>query len=278
MRTVTVLTIVVGLVAGASVGQEVEIQSLNPSGELTWIAPSNSDCTVEWASSLTPTADWQRSWIALKDIPCTGGTSRASVPMYYRVACRTNGLFVRMPIGRTYAYTASNTVGQVWTQELSCVGVFSIPAQARDYVFLQVTEVYEGTAPLGSGESEGWFWRATEQGAYLLSGLADFAQEDYLEWQDAPIGTTWTNMSGDDPPEPIFTTIETNETVVVGAGTFPGCIRFLHTMTNQSPPHTQWRQWIKPGFFMVKEVTLYDTGHPQACPITFDLQSWHEAQ
>lgn len=65
--------------------QEVRIESLSSNGKLTWQCPSNSDCTVEWANSLTGT--WNRTWLDLMNIRCTNSIASASVPMFYRVSC-----------------------------------------------------------------------------------------------------------------------------------------------------------------------------------------------
>ena len=75
-------TITAGLIIACATvlhAQEVYIDSLDGNGQLTVTAPSNSDFTVEWASSLTPSPDWQSNWMDLKNIHCTNETMTVDV-------------------------------------------------------------------------------------------------------------------------------------------------------------------------------------------------------
>lgn len=89
MKTRSLVWIInVGL-AVAAWGQGVEITSLQSDGEMSWVAPSGSVCTVEWASTLHPVPDWQRSWNSLAGILMTDSNATARVPLFYRVVCDT---------------------------------------------------------------------------------------------------------------------------------------------------------------------------------------------
>ena len=110
-KTTIIAALIIACVAVLH-AQEVHIDSLDGNGQLTVTAPSNSDFTVEWASSLIPTVEWKQSWSSLKNIPCTNGTMTVEVPMFYRVTCWTNGLFVRMPVGRTFIYSVTNDIDE----------------------------------------------------------------------------------------------------------------------------------------------------------------------
>lgn len=255
-------TLLAGVLLGIGAvgqGQEVRIDSFSNNGLMTWQAPSNSDCTVEWASSLIPTAKWSRTWLDLMNIHHTSGVTTASVPMFYRVASWTNGLFLRMPIGRTLVFSVSNVLGQVWTQEVSSAGMLTIPSMTNDYVLLAQTVHYDGTPPEGLIENQMMFLRSSDNAMYM----AEFVGREGMVWRNGPIGTTWTNGTE-------TTLIETNESVTVPAGTFTGCLKFKHTDSSEPPPNNTWSEWVKPGFVMVKWVDYWTS----AAPVTYQLQSW----
>jgi hypothetical protein len=234
-------------------GQQVRIDSFSGNGLITWQAPSNSDCTLEWASSLLPTATWSRTWLDLVNVHCTNGATTASVPMFYRVAAWTNGLFVRLPVGRTYRFASTNMAGRTWTQEVFCAGGITIPSTTNNYMLLARSDHYSGSQPAGSDQDGMMMIRATDKAAYALFGAA----EEMLYWQNAPIGTSWTNAIG-------VCVIETNETITVPAGTFTGCVKIRHLNDNSC-------EWVKPGFFMVRSEFLI--GDPDG-PASSVLESW----
>ena len=76
--------------AAAAWGQDAEITSFQSNGEASWVAPSGSVCTVEWASTLHPAPDWQRSWNSLSGVLMADSNATASVPLFYRVVCDTD--------------------------------------------------------------------------------------------------------------------------------------------------------------------------------------------
>jgi len=91
VKSITIaVAIAGGLAAGLGWAQDVEVQSLSHNGDLTWIAPSGSACSVEWAGSLTPTPEWESGWGSQRHIVISNGTGQATVPMFYRVMCATN--------------------------------------------------------------------------------------------------------------------------------------------------------------------------------------------
>jgi hypothetical protein len=243
-----------GAMASAT-AQEVQISSFEGTGSLTWQAPSNSDCTVEWASSLAQPNRWTRRWTDLTNIHSTNGTTTVDVPMFYRVSCWTNGLLLRMPLGRTYSYACTNSAGRTWTQEVFCAGGIAIPSTTNDYVLLARSDLYSDPRPEGSDEDDLMIFRSTDRAAYALSGAAS----EMLYWQSAPIGTTWTNATG-------ACVVEANETVVVPAGTFTGCVKIRHLNDNSC-------EWVKPGFFMVRSEFLFGGNDGPASSV---LTSWSD--
>ena len=250
------------LFAGVLVhGQEVRINAFTGNGAMTWQAPSNSDCTVEWASSLTSSTRWSRSWIDLLDLHCMGGVSTGSIPMFYRVSAWTNGLFMRMPVGRTLVFAVSNALGQTWAEEISSVGRLTIPAMTNDYMAISVSEHYQGGRPSGMMVDSINYLRSSDRAMYGFQSVGS----EQMDWQDAPMGTTWTNGTE-------VVTLEAKETVTVPAGTFTGCLKFTKTDTSIPPPNT-WREWVKPGFFMVKWMDS-NTGNENDIPVVYQLESW----
>lgn len=250
------------LLSGAGVSAEpVRIASYPGNGAISWQAPTSAVSTVEWASSLAPTATWYRNWLPLIHRSSPGGTGSAPAPMFYRVSSWTNGLLVNLPVGRTYTYSVSNALGQAWTETVQVIGMASIMSATDNYAVIDVREHYTGDPPVGLPEDELWVGRSTDRQVLGLGGVGS----EFLIWQDAPIGTAWTN--GND-----VSTIVTNETVQVPAGTFTGCIRIRRIDTGESAPYNSLDEWIKPGLFMVKWVDYF--GDPTAVPVVYTLTSW----
>ena len=214
---VIALSAVLGF-AHAGRAQDVTIQAFSHNGQLTWTAPSDSDCTIEWASSLTPTADWRTSWIELQNIRSTNTTTTAAVPMFYRVTCWTNGLFARMPVGRTYVYAASNALGQTWTQEWTCAGLATVPSMSNSYVLMETRDITGNGRPDGSLGNRKLLLRSTDRllTSYQQSGC------EITESQHAPPITSWTSYLPDGAIQE--NTIWTNQTVYVPAGDFEECV------------------------------------------------------
>ena len=257
------------LVVSFAHGQEVRIESFGHNGDLTWSGPSGSVCTIEWADSLAPTALWRRGWTELKNISLTNSGAKAAVPMFYRVAAYTNGLFLHMPIGRTYVYSASNSVGDTWTEEVSCVGFVEGPklTNGSHYVLLSWRT---------TGEPGGSLWNlsASDRAVYNFRG-------DHIvdtKWQAGSVGTTWTNVLDADG-DTMVVRIETNETVTVPAGTFQNCMKFREYEDNEPPgadPPWAMYWWVKPGLFFVKHVDYFTEDAGTKGPNVLTLESWRD--
>jgi len=277
---VAVVVFVSALVVSA---QEVEIQSFGNNGELTWLAPSGSVCTIEWTSSLVPTANWQRSWIRQLDRPCSESVTTSTVPMFYRITAWTNGLFVSLPAARTYVYSVSNALGQLWTQELTCAGVLSLSSSREHYALVTITNIYSGAGrPDGSDAWRAFLigeglCRSTESAFFARRGDdrdASYGVADHTIWQAAPYGTTWTNPPDEDGDVAVRTLV-TNETVAVPAGTFEGCLKYSTLYPDDvGHPRPEIIHWVKPGFHCVKTVDYWE--ETNATPVVFQLQSWRD--
>lgn len=269
MKTKTAITTGL-LIASATVlqAQDVIIDSLDGNGQLTVTAPSNSDFTVEWASSLSPAPEWKSSWSSLKNIPCTNSTMRVDVPMFYRVSCWTNGLFIRIPAGRTFVYGVSNALGQVWTETFSLVAEVNFPAMSNDYQLIVISQDWEGEMPIGANdEIESGLIRSTDSAMYILDHLTG---TETLDWQNGPTGTTWTVDYGYGDSN--TAEIVAIETVTVPAGTFTDCIKIHKYDHNED---IDWYEWVKPGLFMIKWVDYFNNSS-NAEPTVYELQSWED--
>lgn len=247
--------------AGDSVwSQSVEITSLAGNGAIAWQAPSNAISTIEWSSSLASTSTWHRNWLPLVQRLSTNGTGNAAVPIFYRVSSWTNGLLVPSPMGRTYTYAVSNAFGQTWTEIIRIAGSVAILSASDNYFLVDVREHYTGDPPDGLPEDEIWLGRSTDKQLYGFFGVG----REFLVWQNAPIGTSWTNGSE-------VSTILTNETVSLPAGVFSNCIKTEREDTNPNWPY-RLTEWINPGFFMVKWEDYTSSG----APVVSTLTSWSD--
>jgi hypothetical protein len=245
---------------------QVEITSFSGNGVLHWACPTNSDCTVEWASTLTPPSGWSDDWGRLRDIHSTNGTGTAGVPMFYRVSCWTNGLFVRYPLDRSLYYAISNGLGQTDSLELCVQGTFRFNNTTYKYVIPNMDhELAEGVQPQGPFNI-----RSTDRAAYVYAWWS----LESLEWQDAPIGTVWTNNSNFGTNQWVYSVVA-RETVTVPAGVFTDCIKYHKVNPGSSHPTPEWFEWVKPGFGMVKKVD-YLISNTNAAPVTYELQSWKD--
>jgi len=65
------------------------------------------------------------------------------------------------------------------------------------------------------------------------------------------------------------------ETVDVPEGTFTDCIKIHKHGFDTTHPQTDWYEWIKPGFFMVKWFD-YWIDETNAAPIVYELKSWSD--
>ena len=59
-------------------------------GHIEWTGvPDGGVCDIEWSSDLTNPNGWRRDWSSLIGIVSTGGTSRAEIPVFFRVKKRS---------------------------------------------------------------------------------------------------------------------------------------------------------------------------------------------
>ena len=267
MRTKTAIT--AGLIIACTTvlhAQEVYIDSLDGNGQLAVTAPSNSYYSIEWASSLSPSATWHQTWTEQINIPGTNDIIK--VPMFYRVSCWTNGLLVDPTLDRTYVYTVTNSYGEVYGNELSIHGLTYLPISTNTYILYSSTYFWSGDMPAGAQEGPQYgFVRITDDTMYL--GDPKYPHE-WIVWRKASPGTTWTNANE-------LITVEGYDDITVYAGTFTDCIRLHRRDTGSTGSETGYRQWIKPGFMLVKEVRYSDfVDPPEAAPIVWELQSWRD--
>jgi len=256
----TAVAIASALIGGSmAYGQAVEIQSFGGNGNLTWSAPSGSVSTVEWTDNLSGTPGWRQSWLDLQDQVGTGGVMAAQVPVFYRVSCWTNGLFLYPKMKRTYYYSVSNSLGQVTTVTYSVVGSLELPGRTNRYTVAQFT---------GPSEIECHYVRADENALYSVNPFEGF-QREHVTFRNAPVGTTWTNtFLYPDPADRVdhtTVTVFTNETVTVPAGTFE-CIGY-HKMDDDTPPG--WQEWWSPGLMLIKFVDLDGPGAPEISQLLY---------
>lgn len=248
--------------------QQVVITSLEENGQLTVSAPSNSDFTVEWASSLTPSPEWRNSWIGLSNIQTTNDTTTVEVPMFYRVTCWTNGLLARGPIGRTYTYGITNALGQEWTEDVALAGLATVPSMSNNYIVIASSQEWSGGMPAGAeNESEVSFIRLTDTSLFYMDPVY---QMEFEIWRMDTMGTTWTNFDE-------VTTVEAYETITVPAGTFTNCLRLHQQEVGTTGSNTGARIWIKPGLIEVQSIHYSDWVDPSnAAPVVSQLQSWSD--
>lgn len=269
MNTKAVIT--TGLIIVCSLtlyAQEVYIDSLEGHGQLTLNAPSNSDFTVEWASSLTPSPKWRSSWIDLYNIQTSNGIMTVDVPMFYRVTCWTNGLLARGPVGRTYTYGITNKYGQAWTEKLLIAGQATIPSMSNNYVVIASSQEWDAAMPQGAeSEPEVGFIRLTDKSLFYMDPAYQLEVEI---WRMDEVGTSWTNFDE-------VVSVEAYESVTVPAGTFTNCLRLHQRDLDAVGSDTGARIWIKPGFIEIKSVYYADwTDPPDAAPVVYQLQSWSD--
>jgi hypothetical protein len=245
--------------------QQMQIVDLNQNGVITWTVPNtNAVCSIQWAPDLT--SEWRRSWANLLEMRTTSATVKASVPMFYRIACWTNGPFVSLPVGRTYQYAVSNSLGETWTSQWTCGGfVMDLSNHYSTLMNVPTKDVYLPHDPhLAHNEFE-LQW-STDNAFYIADGPG----LNNMWWQNATNGTTWSNTIRDTYA---LCSISTNELVTVPAGVFQ-CIR-IHTRYFGSGLPELVKTWIAPRLMMVKEQRF--VSQTNSVPDeTYLLQSWSD--
>jgi len=258
MKTKILLLAVLGGCLATHAAQ-IEITSLTSNGRLSWTnASTNGLFSVEWAPALP--AAWRDNWGALQGFWVSGRTSTVEVPMFYRVKCATN-LFVPYPVGSRFVLSASNAVGNVWTEQLAILAYVKPSAGGgKDYAMMEITE----------GQKMGFQVAHFTDSACIF--LDQYTLTDVLSWQRAPVGTTWTNYNYKGKWTRKVT-VDAIEAVSVGAGTFDGCYKFHKQALNSTDPQPELYEWVKPGFGLVKWIDYWvdAADHP---PIVYELQSW----
>ena len=256
MKTKTLLLLVFAgsFIAHAS---DIEITSLASNGRLTWTNSfTNGLFSIEWAPAMG--TNWHNNWNSLQNFWVSGRTNTVDVPMFYRVKCETN-LLMPTPVGSQVVLSVSNALGNVWTQQVQCLGyVRPSAAGTNDYaLFAVVTHGSMSMALLRSTDTQ-VFW------------LDPCSLTEELNWQIAPVGTTWTNFNHE-CQYTLKVSVDAIEDVTVPAGTFTSCYKF-HTqaLSGSSSPTPYYYEWIKPGFGTVKWVDYWTDNGPDV----YELQSW----
>lgn len=232
------------------------ITSLSGNGQLTWtnLDPlTNGVFTIEWAPA--PGTNWHDSWSGLHAFAVNGTSNTVSIPMLYRVKCVSN-VFVPFAEGFRMSFSATNASGANWTEQTKVLG-FAKPTAGtgKEYAICENIE---------SGRMRTVFLRSTDTAVYRLDTAI---LTDTLEWQMAPVGTTWTNLNYEGRYIRKVT-VEAIEDVTVPAGTFTNCYKFRKQVLNASPDDippggaAEWYEWVCPGVGMVKWIDYWADDPP----------------
>ncbi|MBL7077960.1 MAG: hypothetical protein ISS31_10885 [Kiritimatiellae bacterium] len=269
MRRELIVSVVAMWIVLHGAQAQVEITSFDKNGEITWSAPSNSVCTIQWRGDLQSSTNWQDHWAYLDGLVMTNGTRVAEVPMFYRVVCWTNSHLVPMPVGRASSFSVSNALGETWAMTSTVHGILVLPgSQPEKRRLVRFVESYSGAEPEGYAGEWTDFVRSTETAYYSWQGPFDS-----LVWQDAPIGTVWTNTTlGSQGAQTYIRTIVTNESITVPAGTFD-CIKIHVDHTTSGNPIPEWYNWISPGGGAARTEN-YNIPNTNAAPVVYELESW----
>ncbi len=162
-----------------------------------------------------------------------------------RVHAADNRLF---PVngGESYVYTVKNSLGKTWTMKTYVSGAVAMPIISKAY---NIFDVLEGTS------SKFKVVRSTTTAVYNYDGFG----KEYVEWKNAPVNTIWTYTTA--KGWTVEAKIEAIETITVPAGTFTGCLK-THKRCTNCQGTTEWYEWIKPKFMLVKLVDYSDENPP----------------
>ncbi len=281
MKTRTILSAAVLMAVSALQAQTVVIDSLDSNGKLTATVPSNAVYTVEWVGALDSTNGWQQGWSHLRDIESTDGTVEVEVPMFYRLSCWTNGLFLYAPVGRTFHYAVSNQVAETWNRYAQVMADAYIPHQTNNYRTIWTEDWYSSPAviPVGAQSRRAMFMRVDEDSAYVLdSEFAPGPMQEDLVWKNGPVGTTWS-YDASTPHTTINSEILAIEDVVIGAKTYEDCLKIESTGVYQDwladYPDRRYVEWVQPNGYLVKSMNWWvETDFTNVTPIVSELQDW----
>ncbi len=164
--------------------------------------------------------------------------------------------FFPLKVGQEAVFNVRNNAGQTWQQTWKVSGMTVIPP-TRIYYAIDILEDKPGKLRMSAGRST----------TTALFGYHGFGRE-VISLQNGPVGTTWTWTA--DNGEIRVATIEAIETVTVPAGTYQGCLK-VHKICTNCDEVTDWYEWVKPGFFLVKTV---DYSEDDYAPLTYELKSY----
>ena len=281
MKTRTILSAAVLMAVSALHAQTVVIDSLDSNGKLMATIPSNAVYTVEWVGALGPTNDWQQGWSHLRDIESTDGIVEVEVPMFYRLSCWTNGLFLHTPVGRTFHYAVSNQVDGTWNRYVHVMADAYMPHQTNNYRTIWTEDWYSSplSVPVGAQSRGATFMRVDEDSAYVLdSELSPGPMQEDLVWTNGPVGTTWSYVAST-PHTEITSEIKAIEDVVIGTTTYENCLKIVSTGADQpwlgAYTNMSYIEWIQPNGYLVRSENFWvETNYMYATPIVSELQGW----
>jgi len=234
----------------------VEITSLKANGSLSWDhtpALAGGVFSVEWAPNLT--SDWRSAWGSLSGLAVEGSSGCVDVPMFFKVKARAD-LLMPLPLNLQRAYSVSNAVGNVFTQNMAVLNYVRPLASANEFAVMEQGGYDEGIMLLRSTGS-------------AVFGYAPGAGGETLEFQRGFVGTTWTNVNYEGSSNSRVVSIEAIEEVTVPAGTFR-CFKYHKRILGQSG--SDWYEWVCPGNGLIKWVDYWvdASGYP---PVTYELLS-----
>ncbi|MCB1127531.1 MAG: hypothetical protein KDM81_13645, partial [Verrucomicrobiae bacterium] len=230
--------------------EDVDIISLHRNGSLTWTNPlTNGLFSVQWTDDLA-SGVWRETWNPLTDLMVSGPETTVSVPMFYRVKAIPNPL-IPLPMGVEVVYAASNPSGATWERRVRPVARAEL-STGMDYT---VTEIRDPQSLFLIP-----FRSTTTEFHEISFGIAT---NEVLMFQDAPVGTVWTNDFADGSRDQI--TIQARETITVPAGTFD-CLKFVSRELNNDLKLSSM-DWVAPGVALVRSVN-YENGELEA---TYEL-------
>lgn len=170
-------------------------------------------------------------------------------------------------VGQRYEYRRSDSTGDVWTvlfevKDQATFGVF-------DYFHIQVSNYRNDAAVYDR------YFRVTEEALYSYNPSGP----DYLQHQEAPVGTKWSHYQADDMAY-VVTEITAIEPVTVPYGTFDKAYVYRKFQCEDPDDLSKgrtpyWYNWVVPGVGYVKELDYWNDCAPavmELVSITPDLE------